>query len=155
MRKRYIRLSKLPQIVLVFFVGKKNGKKQIIQNYRYLNKWIIKNSYSLSLILDIVILSFFIVVPNRELVDILFPFNTSIFSTLIVQNNMNIDIDVNIPKYKSIYSSTNISRELLVHSSISSILYVEKIKAQNNNSSWTNQVKEFNELQGFTLSYTD
>ena len=27
LRKGYIRLSKLPQIVLVFFVGKKNGKK--------------------------------------------------------------------------------------------------------------------------------
>ena len=27
LRKGYIRLSKLPQIALVFFVGKKNGKK--------------------------------------------------------------------------------------------------------------------------------
>ena len=38
LRKRYIRLSKSPQIALVFFVGKKNGKKHIIQNYIYLNK---------------------------------------------------------------------------------------------------------------------
>ena len=27
LRKGYIRLSKLPQIVLVFFIGKKDGKK--------------------------------------------------------------------------------------------------------------------------------
>ena len=38
----------------VFFIGKKNGKKQIVQNYRYLNKQTVKNNYPLSLILDIV-----------------------------------------------------------------------------------------------------
>ena len=42
LRKRYIRLSKLPQTVPVFFVGRKDGKKYIIQNYRYLNEWTIK-----------------------------------------------------------------------------------------------------------------
>jgi len=30
LRKRYIRLSKLPQIVPVFFVEKKNSKKHIV-----------------------------------------------------------------------------------------------------------------------------
>ena len=34
----------------VFFVG----KKCMVQDYRYLNKWTIKNNYSLSLISDIV-----------------------------------------------------------------------------------------------------
>ena len=34
------------------------------------------------------------VVPNRELVNTLFPFDTSIFSTPMVQNNMNMDMDV-------------------------------------------------------------
>jgi len=29
-RKRYIRPTKLPQIVLVFFMGKKDGKKRIV-----------------------------------------------------------------------------------------------------------------------------
>ena len=38
----------------VFFVEKKNGKKHIVQNYRYLNEWMIKNNYPLPLILDIV-----------------------------------------------------------------------------------------------------
>ena len=38
LRKWYIRPSKLPQMILVIFVGKKNGKKQIVQDYIYLNK---------------------------------------------------------------------------------------------------------------------
>ena len=54
LRKRYIRSLKLPQMALVFFVGKKNSKKQMIQNYRYLNEWTIKNNYSLPLISDVV-----------------------------------------------------------------------------------------------------
>ena len=33
---------------------KKDGKKQISQDYRYLNEWTIKNNYSLPLISDIV-----------------------------------------------------------------------------------------------------
>ena len=37
----------------VFFVGKKDGKKRIVQDYRYLNKWTIKNNYPLPLISDI------------------------------------------------------------------------------------------------------
>ena len=53
-RKGYIRLSKLPQIALVFFEGKKNSKKHIVQNYQYLNKWTIKNNYPLPLISDII-----------------------------------------------------------------------------------------------------
>ena len=54
LRKRYIRPSKSPQIALVIFVRKKNGKEKIVQNYRYLNEWTIKNNYPLPLILDIV-----------------------------------------------------------------------------------------------------
>ena len=53
LRKEYIQLSKLPQIVPVFFVGKKDGKKQMVQDYRYLNEWTIKNNYLLPLILDV------------------------------------------------------------------------------------------------------
>jgi len=33
LRKEYIKLSKLPQMASVFFVGKKDGKKRIVQNY--------------------------------------------------------------------------------------------------------------------------
>ena len=54
LRKGYIRPSKSPQIALVFFVGKKDSKKRMVQDYRYLNEWTIKNSYPLPLITDIV-----------------------------------------------------------------------------------------------------
>ena len=33
LRKGYIRPLKLPQMAPVFFVGKKNGKKKIVQDY--------------------------------------------------------------------------------------------------------------------------
>ena len=38
----------------VFFVEKKYGKKRMVQNYRYLNKWTVKNNYPLPLISDII-----------------------------------------------------------------------------------------------------
>jgi len=38
----------------VFFVGKKDRKKRMVQDYRYLNEWTVKNNYPLLLILDIV-----------------------------------------------------------------------------------------------------
>ena len=53
LRKEYIRPSKSPQTVLVFFVGKKDGKKRMVQDYHYLNEWTIKNNYPLPLILDV------------------------------------------------------------------------------------------------------
>jgi len=54
LRKGYIRPLKLSQTALVFFVGKKDGKKRMVQNYQYLNEWTIKNNYPLPLISDIV-----------------------------------------------------------------------------------------------------
>jgi len=53
LRKEYIRLSKSLQMVPVFFVGKKDGKKRMVQDYRYLNEWTIKNNYPLPLISDV------------------------------------------------------------------------------------------------------
>ena len=53
LKKEYIWPSKSPQMALVFFVGKKDRKKQMVQDYRYLNKWTIKNNYPLSLISDV------------------------------------------------------------------------------------------------------
>ena len=37
----------------VFFVEKKNGKRRMVQDYQYLNKWTIKNNYLLLLISDV------------------------------------------------------------------------------------------------------
>ena len=37
----------------MFFIGKKDGKKRMVQNYRYLNEWTIKNNYLLPLISNV------------------------------------------------------------------------------------------------------
>jgi len=54
LRKGYIRPSKSPQTSLVFFVLKKDGKKRMVQDYQYLNSWMIKNNYPLPLISDLI-----------------------------------------------------------------------------------------------------
>ena len=54
LRKGYIRPSKSPQTSLVFFAPKKDGKKRMVQDYRYLNSWTIKNNYPLPLISDLI-----------------------------------------------------------------------------------------------------
>ena len=54
LRKRYIRLSKSPQMLLVFFVGKKDGSKRIVVDYRNLNDQMIKNNYLLPLIIELI-----------------------------------------------------------------------------------------------------
>ena len=54
LRKEYIRLSKFPQMSLVFFVAKKNGSKRIVINYYSLNNQIVKNNYLLLLITDLI-----------------------------------------------------------------------------------------------------
>ena len=40
-------------MALVFFMGKKDGKKRMVQDYQYLNEWTIKNNYPLPLISDV------------------------------------------------------------------------------------------------------
>ena len=54
LRKGYIRPSKSPQMSPVFFVLKKDGKKRMVQDYQYLNSWMIKNNYPLPLISDLI-----------------------------------------------------------------------------------------------------
>jgi len=54
LKKGYIRPSKSPQTLPVFFVDKKNGGKHMVMDYRRLNKQIIKNNYLLPLITDLV-----------------------------------------------------------------------------------------------------
>jgi len=54
LRKRYIRPLMSPQMSPVFFVPKNNGKKRMVQDYRYLNSWMIKNNYPLPLISDLI-----------------------------------------------------------------------------------------------------
>jgi len=54
LRKGYIRSSKSPQTLPVFFVGKKNRKKIMVQDYQYLNKGTVKDNYPLLLISDLI-----------------------------------------------------------------------------------------------------
>ena len=53
LRKGYIWPSKSLQTVPVFFVGKKDGKKRMVQDYQYLNEWTVKDNYPLPLISDV------------------------------------------------------------------------------------------------------
>src|SRR5437660_3368366 len=52
--KGYIRLLKSPQTLLVFFICKKDGKKRMVTDYRYLNKGTICNNYPLPLISQLI-----------------------------------------------------------------------------------------------------
>ena len=54
LKKGYIRSSKSPQTSPVFFVGKKDGGKCMVIDYRRLNKQTVKNNYPLPLITDLV-----------------------------------------------------------------------------------------------------
>ena len=54
LRKGYTRPSKSSQTVLVFFLGKRDKKKRMVQDYQYLNEWTVKNNYPLLLISDII-----------------------------------------------------------------------------------------------------
>ena len=52
--KGYIRLSKSEQTSPVFFISKKDGKNQMVQDYCHLNEHTVKNNYPLLLIMHLV-----------------------------------------------------------------------------------------------------
>jgi len=54
LKKRYIRPSKLPQTLPVFFIGKKDGSKRMVMDYHNLNDQTIKNNYLLLLITKLI-----------------------------------------------------------------------------------------------------
>jgi len=54
LRKGYIRPSKLPQTLPVFFVGKKDSSKRMVMNYCSLNSQTVKNNYPLPLITELI-----------------------------------------------------------------------------------------------------
>jgi hypothetical protein len=53
-KKGFISESKSPQASGFFFVGKKSGELRPCQDYRYINDWMIKNSYPLPLPLTLI-----------------------------------------------------------------------------------------------------
>ena len=54
LRKEYIRPLKSPQTSLVFFIGKKDGSKQMVIDYHNLNSQTVKNNYLLPLITELI-----------------------------------------------------------------------------------------------------
>ena len=50
LKKGYIRPSKSQQTLLVFFMGKKDGGRQMVIGYCKLNRQVVKNNYPLPLI---------------------------------------------------------------------------------------------------------
>ena len=54
LKKGYIQPSKSEQTSPMFFVPKKDGKKRMVQDYRYLNEHTVKNNYPLLLIAQLV-----------------------------------------------------------------------------------------------------
>jgi len=54
LRKGYIRPLKSSQMLPVFFIKKKDRGKRIIMDYYNLNDQIVKNNYSLLLIMDLI-----------------------------------------------------------------------------------------------------
>ena len=54
LKKGYICPSKSLQMSPVFFVPKKDGKKQMVQDYCYLNEHMVKNNYPLPLVAQLV-----------------------------------------------------------------------------------------------------
>jgi len=54
LKKGYIRPSKSEQTSPVFFIGKKNGGRRMVMDYRKLNRQTVKNNYPLPLITELV-----------------------------------------------------------------------------------------------------
>jgi len=54
LRKGYIRPLKSLQMSPVFFIGKKDGGKQMIMDYHNLNSQTVKNNYLLPLITELI-----------------------------------------------------------------------------------------------------
>ena len=54
LRKGYIRPSKSPQTLPVFFISKKNRGKRMVMDYHNLNDQIVKNNYPLLLIMNLI-----------------------------------------------------------------------------------------------------
>jgi len=53
LRKGYIQPSKSPKTSPVYFIAKKDSIQRMVQDYQYINQWMIKNGYPLPLIADI------------------------------------------------------------------------------------------------------
>ena len=101
------------------------------------------------LLLSFILLSY-IVVLNREIVNIKSFLNISVMSNLVEVNNFSEDINIDKLKGRSMILSHISLRVTLAHLDILYISYVNRMKAQNNNLSWFNQTEQEN----FQLLYS-
>lgn len=101
------------------------------------------------LLLSFILLSY-IVVLNREIVNIKSFLNISVMSNPVEVNNSLEDINIDKLKGRSMILSHISSRVTLAYLDILYISYVNRMKAQNNNLSWFNQTEQEN----FQLLYS-
>ena len=101
------------------------------------------------LLLSFILLSY-IVVLNREIVNIKSFLNISVMSNLVEVNNFSEDINIDKLKGRSMILSHISLRVTLAYLDILYISYVNRMKAQNNNLSWFNQTEQEN----FQLLYS-
>ena len=89
------------------------------------------------------------VAPNREIVDINLSSYNSAMSNSMGVNAIPKDINMDEPRGRSPSSSLNAPREMLAHSDLSSISYMDRMEVQSNDSSQFNQTEQ----EHFQLSY--
>jgi len=75
---------------------------------------------------------------NREIVNTNSSFYDSAMFYLIEVNAISKDINMDKMKGRFFSLSPKSSKELLAHSYLFFVLYIDRIEIQNNNSSWTN-----------------
>jgi len=84
------------------------------------------------------------VVPNREIVNKFFPCNISAMSNSVEVHNLSEDVNIDKTRGRSMALSPISSRATSTHSNALSIPYIDRMEAQNNNSSWFNQTEQEN-----------
>ena len=94
----------------------------------------------------------YMVVLIRGLVNTSLSTSTKALSTNLMAQipaNMNMNIDINIPRGRSALHFSKSSRESSIHSNVSSVSYHTRMEIQSNNFLWSKQVK----AEKITLSY--
>ena len=119
---------------------------------------IIINYYFLLLLLLLLFLSlllpFCIIILERDLVNILFPYFSNFQSNQPESfTTQQIDIEINILRSQLMSFSSIISRESSVYSNNFSMAYTDRIQVLANNYTWTKKVESI-QLQSLSLSYT-
>jgi len=84
------------------------------------------------------------VVPNREIANKLFLFNILAMSNSVKVHNLSEDVNIDKTRGRYIVLSPISSRAASTHSNASSIPYINRIEAQNNNHFWFNQTEQEN-----------